>query len=224
MKNFVLCFALLLCNLSVAQEQRPYVGRVTIVENDKPISYGSFSLVDEDLGLTCWHVIREVLEDDKRTICLEFKSGEVRSATILKHDQLFDLALLQFVGEVESDRVGLGDWSSTITVAGFKHGKTYFETIGEYEYDIISVGRTDSNGKVTMSPCNTRDGDPAMFVMKGEVFPGMSGGPAIGEDGYLSGVVWGRCKKEAYVTGINAVYEFLEGTAIEPKVFRPFSP
>lgn len=202
-----------LCSLGVCQdpEQRPYVGRVAIEMGDVDVAYGSFSIIDEDLAITCHHVIRSTIKNKQETIRLEFKSGEQRAAKVIKSDDNFDLALLQFQGPVKDHRVGLGSWSDVSTVVGFKQGSKYLEVTGRYLFDI---------GGMDKKPCVTRDGEPAMYVIQGKVYPGMSGGPAIGEDGYLSGVVWGSLDNQAYITGIAAVYEFLEGTPIQVPVFQ----
>jgi S1-C subfamily serine protease len=202
-----------LCSLGVSQDfnQRPYVGRVAIEMGNVDVAYGSFSIIDEDLAITCHHVIRSTIKNKRETIRLEFKSGEQRSAKVIKSDDNFDLALLQFEGAVKDHRVGLGSWSDVSTVAGFKHGSKYLEVTGSY---LFGVGGTDKK------PCVTRDGEPAMYVIQGTVYPGMSGGPAIGQDGYLSGVVWGSLDNQAYITGVEAVYEFLEGTPIQVPVFQ----
>jgi S1-C subfamily serine protease len=200
---FVL-FLILLTNVaSYAQQQqpRPYVGLV-ISQEKEGYSTGTCVLIDDDLALTNHHVISEATK-----VSIVFGGRHTRDGVVLKSDPDFDLALIKISGKPipGAHRIGMIDDEDYVTTCGFKQGVVYMEVTGEL--------------RSLVRPPVTEDGAPAMFVYRGKVYPGMSGGPMVGKHGYLVGIVWGSHKNEMYGIRMPSILQFLEGTEYQPRVF-----
>lgn len=209
LRAVLFCVLALLGQALFGQDVRPYVGKV-LSKIEGGYSAGSCVIIDDDLVLTNHHVIR-----DTRGVVLVFGDRQL-PAKVLKSDEVFDLALIQFEGKLAPNqhRIGIGDSEEWATTCGFANGITYKEVTGKL---VAYIGGVTQRGRT--EPCLTRDGEPAMFVFKGRVIQGMSGGPMVGESGYLTGLVWGSLEGEMYGTRVPAILEFLEGTPGEPRVF-----
>jgi S1-C subfamily serine protease len=215
MIRILLLILCLIPTIGHSQDQRPYVGRV-VSERADGASMGSCVLIDDNLVLTNWHVVTR-----STGLLLQFKDNQQRVGKVLKSDRIFDLALVQFDEPlVGIHRVGIGDSEDWSTTCGFKFGREYYEMTGKILGLVEAI--TVQGGR---KKCVTKDGEPAMFVFAGEVFPGMSGGPMIGPEGYLTGLVWGTTPADknegamTFGTRVSAILEFLEGTEYQPKVF-----
>lgn len=157
---------------------------------------GSGVLVREDLVVTCYHVVRDAIKRGDPTIEVSVgPNGDLRTAKVERTDPGHDLALLRIpvVLNVPAQPGARPERGDSITVCGFPGGVYYSEI----------------RGKVVGFSSHSRKGrDNDIMRVSRTTRGGMSGGPALNEDGELVGILFGS-RAYSNITDIDAVRKFM---------------
>ena len=215
MKTF---FSLVLFVIFATQclAQNDYVVRVIAEDPDnhkKPVEergrwLGSGVLIQTDLVLTNQHVVDNI--KTKVTVNFFYKTEDFfqEPAKILKIDRDVDLALLK-INPVKIQTVYIARQNpslrETICIHGYADSENYREISGP-----IIAGSSFDNGPFIM------------FVTRGCVIGGMSGGPALNSQNQLVGLVWGARKSSN--SNISEAWRLENGTSysIDARTIRTF--
>lgn len=192
----------------------PSVVRVVAVDRGAtatrtPMSYGSGTLVhaidDKALVVTNWHVVKDA---DPNRIAVVFADGTQSGATVLKTDQLWDLAILAVwkpkqctLAPLSSADPAMGE---TLTAGGYGSPQERYRQ---------AAGRV----QLRMSPGKGAPEELIELERSAAVRQGDSGGPMFNARGELSGVLFGYGKGTgATGTAISRVRWFLDSVIPKP--------
>jgi S1-C subfamily serine protease len=183
--SLVLCLAA----TARAESRLDFVARVFLTTPDAQYTSTGI-LIRRDLILTNHHAIR-----GEGNVTVELAGGDTVPATVLKSTEVQDLALLQ-IAPVSMSTAQFGDAprrEQAVRIHGFARGTNY---------------RTAS-GVVTGPARPAKTDRDTMFTADAGVIQGMSGGPALNENGQLVGVLFGGDEKGSFCVDIKTVREFL---------------
>lgn len=159
-----------------------------------------------DTIITNAHVVAGA---DQITVLVD---GRLRTASLVAFDPRRDLAMLRVDGlgaqplQLQPD-AGIG---TSVVMAGYPLGGPYTTETGRIALEMPARG-SDIYGEGPV----TRN----IFVVRGEVQPGNSGGPALTTEGAVAGVVFARAMDDdqtAYVLTLDELDDFLAASPAPP--------
>lgn len=158
---------------------------------DPPMTQGTGFLVRPDgLILTAWHVVK-----DARTIGVRCEGREQVSATLAERSPTLDLALLQ---------TPLTDmpYLSTARARSARKGDQVF-TIGYPA--ALELGPEPKFSEGTIGALSGSGRDSVRMLVTVPIQPGSSGGPVIGVDGAVVGIVTATQTEEQFFSDTGAL-------------------
>jgi S1-C subfamily serine protease len=163
----------------------------TLARKDPPMAQGTGFLVRPDgLILTAWHVVK-----DAKMIGVRCEGRERVLATLGERSQTLDVALLH---------VPLTDtpYLSTAPARSARKGDPVF-TLGYPAAMELGPEPKFSDGTISALSGGGRDGLRLLVTVP--IQPGSSGGPVIGADGTVVGIVTATQKEEEFWSGTGAL-------------------
>ena len=197
MKRIFASLALALAMLvpaSAADTPIPQAVRVVVQDRDANFSAGTGTLVEDDLIVTNWHVVKDRAKNGK--IVVKFPDGLICEGEVVKTDKVWDLAAIRIEDLVSVPPLLLGDLPATgdmITVGGYGSGD-YKAIAGELRAYVAPDKNTPFD----------------VMEVKAVVRQGDSGGAMV-KDGKLVGVLFGCDGIATYGSCVLQVRKFLEG-------------
>lgn len=174
---------------------------VSVKTSEKPLGNFTSSGVwlSESLVMTCYHSVRDYKEGRDKLWVEDWRGVKYHNVKVLKTDPGADLALLKVVA-------GLGHQGDVMVVSSEV----------EYGGGITAVGWNKSVTKVLTTKGVTTGvtwlggrGRKVGFTHDARVEQGMSGGPAIGEDGQLVGVNVSTDGRTSYAVNLPTIHSIL---------------
>lgn len=162
--------------------------------------YGSGTVIDEGLLLTCAHVVIDELTGEYRSPIRIMFGDELVKATVVGHDSEADLALLKFEAEaavipVSSSAPAENEWLTT-------HGYPNGQPTQQERRIALWKARRGANGGVEMASPDYRFASQTFI-------PGESGGGVTDASGSLVGVISATDGRMGYVVSLEAIQKFL---------------
>ena len=204
--------AFVLCVASVNAEAPSYLVQVETHFGNTQVDTGCGALIDAEHVITCWHNLRNFTPRSKVYVVLQ--DGSRIEVEVLKRDQVPDLALLKLSKPTLVPSINLANeeprFGDTVTIESYQINIVNGNAEREY------IQRT---GQVKNRFAASQQGPDILYTVTVRTRPGNSGSPVVDKDGKLCGILFGSLAR-AHVTGIEAIYQFIDGETNDSKLLR----
>ncbi len=153
----------------------------TMSEIGNEISIATGFFIDKETIATVSHFLDSNIKESKRSLCLVTMDGEVVNGTIVGIDEKYDILFVSAGSKVSHSVISLTYTNPMIGSISIAGGMAYGILRPFFSLGIIS-------GYEVKAPINNRLIE-GLMLLSTPILPGMSGGPVVGLNGQLYGMI-----------------------------------